>query len=248
MSLKYDAVETDEGGNRAATSTAADQEAKTDSTASSPAPQWSTSLLIVGFVVFLGGCSRGILFPVLWALCHELGGGVLSLGYVVAAFSIGRLVVTVPLGYFCDRYRHRRSLLIASTVLCCGALLWANVFLLGHLYWLLAAQLALGIGSGSLGVTRSFVAEQMPPSQRTETMGLMFALQYAGFTVSPIVGSVLSTMGKKIVYADTGAPSMIRSTEGTNATFTEFDDIIENTVVELSESKSFRYWEFALPA
>jgi hypothetical protein len=122
MSLRYDAVETDEGGNRAATSTSMDQEAKTDSPAS-PAPQWSASVLTVGFVIFIGDCARGILFPVLWVLCHELGGGVLSLGYTVAAFSLGRLMVTVPMGYFCDRYRHRLSILIANTVLCCSALL-----------------------------------------------------------------------------------------------------------------------------
>jgi ceroid-lipofuscinosis MFS transporter 7 len=174
MSLRYDAVETDEGGRNTT-----DLEAKSSpASPTSPSPsQWTPSLATVGVVIFLGDCSRGILFPVLWALCHELGGGVLDLGYVVAVFSLGRLLVTVPLGYFCDHYRHRLSLLIASTMLCCGAILWANVYLLGHIYWLFAAQLALGLGSGSLGVTRSFIAEQLPPSQRTQTLGMMTALQ-----------------------------------------------------------------------
>jgi ceroid-lipofuscinosis MFS transporter 7 len=163
MSLRYDAVETDEGGRNTT-----DLEAKSSpASPTSPSPsQWTPSLATVGVVIFLGDCSRGILFPVLWALCHELGGGVLDLGYVVAVFSLGRLLVTVPLGYFCDHYRHRLSLLIASTMLCCGAILWANVYLL-----------ALGLGSGSLGVTRSFIAEQLPPSQRTQTLGMMTALQ-----------------------------------------------------------------------
>ena len=68
------------------------------------------SVLLVCLITFTGDSSRGILFPVLWPLCQALGGSVIDLGYLVAMFSLGRLVITTPLGYFCDVYRHRLSL------------------------------------------------------------------------------------------------------------------------------------------
>lgn len=53
----------------------------------------------------------------------------------------------------------------------------------------------MGVESGSLGVTMSFFVEQCEPSKRTQVLAVITALQYAGFTVSPIVGSWLVTLG-----------------------------------------------------
>ena len=154
------------------------------------------SLVIVGAIVFVGDTSRGVLFPVLSTLCAALKGSVIDLGYLVAMFSIGRLVVTAPLGYISDKYRHRLPLLLSSSLLVVGALLWGNAYFLNKLSLLYLAQFLLGVGSGSLGVTRSFVVEQCEPAKRTEALAIITALQYAGFTVSPIVGSWLVTIGE----------------------------------------------------
>ena len=150
------------------------------------------SVLLVCLITFTGDSSRGILFPVLWPLCQALGGSVIDLGYLVAMFSLGRLVITTPLGYFCDVYRHRLSLIIANVVLIGGTLLWANSYHTRKIASLYFAQFVLGVGSGSLGVTRSFVVEQVEPAFRTRIVSLLTALQYAGFTVSPFLGSLLS--------------------------------------------------------
>ena len=155
----------------------------------------NTSIVIVGAIVFIGDTSRGILFPILSTLCSQLGGSVIDLGYLVAMFSIGRLIITTPLGFLSDKYRHRLPLLISSSILAIGASLWANAFTTNRLSVLYTAQFLLGVGSGSLGVTRSFVVEQCDPQKRTEALALLTALQYAGFTVSPIVGSWLHTVG-----------------------------------------------------
>ena len=156
---------------------------------------WDLSVVIVGAVVLIGDSSRGVLFPVMWELCSELGGDLASLGYLVALFSAGRFLVTVPFGYVCDKYRHRFILIIANAILAAGAVLWANAYSVRSLWVLYCAQVLLGCGSGSLGVTRSFFVEQVPPSRRMEVLGVMTAVQYAGFTVSPVVGSLLSFLG-----------------------------------------------------
>ena len=153
------------------------------------------SIITVGVIVFVGDTSRGILFPVLSTLNAVLGGSVVDLGYLVAMFSIGRMIVTAPLGYISDRYRHKLPLIVSSTLLMLGALLWGNAYSTNRLYVLYIAQFMMGVGSGSLGVTRSFVVEQCEPSKRTQVLAVITALQYAGFTVSPIVGSWLVTLG-----------------------------------------------------
>lgn len=120
------------------------------------------------FITTHSDSSRGVLFPVLWNLCQALNGTVVDLGYLVAMFSVGRLIVTTPLGYLSDKYRHKLPLTMASIMLCCGALLWANSYAISSLVSLYFAQFIMGMGSGSLGVTRSYVVEKSVPAVRTE--------------------------------------------------------------------------------
>jgi ceroid-lipofuscinosis MFS transporter 7 len=169
-----------------------------------PPTAWSfyndISVLIVVLITFTGDCARGVLFPVLWSFCQQLNGTVIDMGYLVAIFSFGRLIVTTPLGYFCDTYRHKISLLLANVLLLFGALLWANTSRINNIGALYAAQLIMGLGSGSLGVTRSFIVEQVEAKQRTKVLSLLTACQYAGFTVSPFIGSGLSAIGRGDLY------------------------------------------------
>jgi MFS family permease len=105
--------------------------------------------VIVGYVTFLGDCARGILYPILWPLCQHLGGSKLDLGYLVSCFSIGRLVISLPVGWVSDKYGHRYSLLFSSFFLLTGAALWSNAYLFG-LPFLYVAQSLLGFGTGRL--------------------------------------------------------------------------------------------------
>jgi MFS family permease len=158
----------------------------------------SLSFAVVGLVTFVGDCARGILFPALWPLCQYAGGSRVDLGYLVAVFSIGRLLVSTPVGWIADKYRHRASLIFSSVILVLGALVWGNVLVLGGLPILYVAQFVLGLGTGSLGVTRSYVVEQTEPQKRTHRLSKLSALQYAGFAATPLVGSALFVSGASI--------------------------------------------------
>jgi MFS family permease len=57
---------------------------------------------------------------------------------------------------------------------------------------LFAGQFLIGFGAGTLGVTRSYVAENSNKQNRTGKMALLTAMQYAGFTVMPLLGSLLA--------------------------------------------------------
>ena len=49
--------------------------------------------------------------------------------------------------------------------------------------------MVLGLGSGTIGVTRAFVADVTPIRNRTTYMAWLAAVQYAGYTVTPVIGA-----------------------------------------------------------
>ena len=119
------------------------------------------------------------------------------LGHSASKFSIGRYTVIAPLGCVSDRYRYKLPFIMSIALLMLGAVLLGNAYSSNKLYVLHIAQIVMGFGSGSIGVTRSFVVEQCEPVGWTQVLAVTTALQYAGFTVSPIVGSWLVTVGTR---------------------------------------------------
>lgn len=72
-------------------------------------------------------------------------------------------------------------LIITSIILCAGTLLYTAS---KNVYMLLASQVIMGIGSGTLGVTRAYVAEQTLRSKRTVLLAYLTAVQVS--RLSPI--------------------------------------------------------------
>jgi MFS family permease len=157
------------------------------------------SFLVVGWINFLGNCARGVILPVLWPLCEELGGNYKDLAYLIAIFSGGRLISHIPYGIIADRCRHRRTLLLSGVIFAFGAFLLAKTELSNQLRMLYIAQLLMGIGTGSLGVARSYVVELTEEgSERTTCLAHLQSVKYIGFAVTPFIGSLAVIVGRKI--------------------------------------------------
>mmetsp|Transcript_15740 Transcript_15740/g.23959 ORF Transcript_15740/g.23959 Transcript_15740/m.23959 type:complete len:510 (+) Transcript_15740:151-1680(+) len=153
---------------------------------------------IVCFVVLIGDMSRGVMFPTLWPLIESIGGSTITLGYAVASFSFGRILAAPVFGYWSDRVSGYRSILITScSLLVVGTLVYAQAPAIGKRGFLIAAQMILGIGSGTLGVTRSYVAAVTPHRQRTTYMAWLTAVQYGGFTMTPFLGATFTAILKE---------------------------------------------------
>jgi MFS family permease len=157
------------------------------------------SFLVVGWINFLGNCARGVILPVLWPLCEELGGNYKDLAYLIAIFSGGRLISHILYGLIADRCRHRRTLLLSGAILAFGAFLLAKTEALNQLRLLYIAQLLMGIGTGSLGVARSYFVELTEEgSERTTCLAHLQSVKYIGFAVTPFLGSLAVIVGRKI--------------------------------------------------
>jgi hypothetical protein len=147
---------------------------------------------IVCLVILIGDMSRGVFFPSLWPLVSELGGSQVTLGYSVAAFSFGRILVSPLFGSWSVQWGYSKTLLFSSSILFLGTLMYSQIQNVGRPEFLILCQTVLGVGSGTLGVTRAFVAEVTAQRNRTTYMAWISAVQYAGFTVTPFVGAAFN--------------------------------------------------------
>lgn len=149
-----------------------------------------TGFCIVCFVILVGDMARGVMFPTLWPLVSLLGGTTVTLGFAVAAFSFGRIIVSPIFGSWSVEYGYKKVLTLSLSILMGGTLVYAQAQNVGSPSFLIFAQSMLGVGSGTLGVTRAFVAEVTATRARTRYMAWITAVQYAGFTVTPFFGSL----------------------------------------------------------
>jgi len=145
---------------------------------------------IICLVILVGDMCRGIFFPIMWPLVQSLGGDTVTLGYAVAAFSFGRIISSPVFGSWSVRYGYQRTLQISVSILALGTLLYAQISNVGVEQFLILSQTVLGTGSGILGVARAFCADVTPMRNRTTYMAWLTAVQYSGFTVTPILGSL----------------------------------------------------------
>lgn len=150
----------------------------------------TTGFAIVCFVILVGDMSRGVFFPTMWPLVQSVGGDTIMLGYAVAAFSFGRILSSPIFGSWSVKHGYTRTLQCSMSILIVGTLLYAQIGNVGKPEFLILAQTVLGVGSGTLGVTRAFCADVTPNRNRTTYMAWLTAVQYAGFTVTPIFGSI----------------------------------------------------------
>lgn len=147
---------------------------------------------IVCFVILIGDMSRGVMFPSMWPLVLELGGTQVTLGYSVASFSFGRILVSPLFGSWSVTYGYTKTLLLSCAILFFGAFLYSQIQNVGRIDFLILCQTILGIGSGTLGVTRAFVAEVTAHRSRTTYMAWTTAVQYAGFAMTPFIGALFN--------------------------------------------------------
>ncbi|CAM9556073.1 unnamed protein product, partial [Ectocarpus sp. 8 AP-2014] len=146
------------------------------------------------FAIVLGNLllidtARGIFFPTLWTHVSQLGGDKIALGYCVGAFSLGRTLLSPVFGRMSTEHGYRRAFLISTVLIPFASLFYAVA---DSVLTVFLSQLFLGMGSGTLGVTRAYVADKTTKEQRTYLLAYTTSVQYAGLTVMSILGGFFS--------------------------------------------------------
>ncbi len=140
-------------------------------------------------IVFMGDMARGIFFPTMWNLVQKLGGDQVLLGYVIASFSFGRMLVLPLFGSWSIKHGYKWTLQISTLILLIGTILFAQALNVRKAWYLIVANTIVGVGSGTLGVTMAYASEVTPKRKRTGYLAWVASVQYAGTTATPFIGS-----------------------------------------------------------
>ncbi len=129
--------------------------------------------------------------PLLPHYRHQLGLSTLQVAWILAAFSLAVVVVSVPVGHLADRFG-ARIVTAAGTVLMAAATV--GLALATSFPELMAARLLQGAAdAGVWGAGVAWVAGRAPVERRGQAVGYAQVAAAVGIIVGPFLGGVLTT-------------------------------------------------------
>jgi MFS transporter, DHA1 family, multidrug resistance protein len=143
-------------------------------------------LLAVTFIAQLG---VGIITPIIPIYALELGATGLTLGLMVAAFSIARGITQPLVGSYSDRVGRKRFLLIGLIIYSIAAV--AYIFA-GSIAGLILVRLLHGVGSAmTVPIAMAYMADFSPEGMEGRYMGLLNVAMFSGFGGGPLLGGIV---------------------------------------------------------
>ena len=147
-------------------------------------------LMAVAFADMLG---FAMIFPLLPYYAQDLGISAQGIGVIMASFSLAQLLSAPLWGRVSDRYGRRPALMIGlgASAVSFVVFAFADSFLL-----LLLSRAVQGAGGGTTGVLHAYVADTIPPEDRTRSLGWLSAATSSGTMIGPAIGSTAALWGQ----------------------------------------------------
>jgi DHA1 family multidrug resistance protein-like MFS transporter len=145
------------------------------------------SLAIVALGAFALSASQGILFALLADLQTRFGLPTWGLGMMTAASFLTAVIVQLAFAQLADR-GYTRALLTISLALATGALVWLATST--ELWEFVAARAVQGIAIGLFAPAARALAATIDDTRQAENLGRLEAVNLAGFTLAPTLGTV----------------------------------------------------------
>jgi len=148
------------------------------------------SILIgIAFVDMLGSA---IVFPLVPLYAIRFQATPVTIGLVIAAFSIAQLLSSPLWGRLSDHYGRKPALLAGLM----GGALGFLIFGFANAVWVLfASRLIQGAGGGTTGVTQAYVTDTVTPANRVRALGWLSAATNLGVMIGPVIGSLTFHLG-----------------------------------------------------
>jgi MFS family permease len=154
-------------------------------------------LIPIFIVVFVDLLGFSIILPLLPYYASEFGAAPLTIGILIASFSICQFIAAPILGDWSDRYGRRPILLYSQLGSCLGFIVMALAMHLPNpLIWLFVARIIDGLSGGNLSVAQAYISDITRPEERAKTFGMIIGVSFGlGFTLGPTLGAELSVYG-----------------------------------------------------
>lgn len=149
-------------------------------------------LIAIACVDMLGSA---IVFPLVPLFGIRLDASPVTIGWVIAAFSIAQLLSSPIWGRFSDHYG-RRPALLAGLLAAAFAFV---IFGFANSVWLLfGSRLIQGAGGGTTGVIHAYVTDTVPAADRARALGWLSAATNLGVMLGPVIGSLTFNLGHRL--------------------------------------------------
>jgi len=150
-------------------------------------------LVTLHLAVFIALIGIGIIAPVMPLYATQLGATGLSLGLIVAGFSLSRGIVQPLVGGLSDHYGKKRFLVSGLAVYAVVGILFTWATTVGHIVWI---RIFHGIGSAMIvPIAMAYIGEMAPEGQEGRYMGRLNIALFAGIGGGPIIGGVFLDIG-----------------------------------------------------
>jgi DHA1 family tetracycline resistance protein-like MFS transporter len=137
----------------------------------------------------------GIVLPILPLYGERFTRSPVTLGILVASFSVMQLLFAPVWGRVSDRHG-RRPVLVVSLF---GTALGSLVMGLAPSLWVLfLGRIIDGISGGSVSTAHAAVVDMAPPGQRARLLGLLGAAFGLGFVAGPAIGGLAALFGERV--------------------------------------------------
>lgn len=150
-------------------------------------------LATLHLAVFIALIGIGIIAPVMPLYATQLGATGLSLGLIVAGFSLSRGIVQPLVGGIADRCGKKRFLVSGLAVYALVGVLFTWATTVGHIVWI---RIFHGIGSAMIvPIAMAYIGEMAPEGQEGKYMSRLNIALFSGIGGGPIIGGVFLDIG-----------------------------------------------------
>jgi len=146
------------------------------------------TLVILLLALFIAALGVGIIAPIIPIYAMDLGATGLTLGLMIAAFSISRGALQPVVGNLSDRRGRKRFLVAGLSIYAVMGLTYTLATSVEHL---ILIRLFHGVGSAMIvPIVMAYIGDLTPQGQEGKYMGMLNIALFAGISGGPILGGV----------------------------------------------------------
>lgn len=147
-------------------------------------------LLVASLASFLVPYTVSSLTVALPAISESFGIDAVTLGWVTSAYLLTAAICIVPFGRLADLYGRKRFFVVGNVLFAIGSFLaafsWSG-------WVIIMARVIQALGGAMVFATSiAIVTEVFPPGERGKAIGIITATVYAGLSLGPFIGGVLT--------------------------------------------------------
>lgn len=147
-------------------------------------------LVVASLASFLVPYTVSSLIVALPAISASFSIDAVMLGWVTSAYLLTAAICIVPFGRLADKYGRKRFFILGNVLFAAGSLL-AAVSWSGSI--IITARIIQALGGAMVFSTSiAIVTSVFPPGERGRAIGIITATVYAGLSLGPFIGGVLT--------------------------------------------------------